>query len=170
MNIYINKKSIIPRCENYDIIRKQLNKNFYSNFNNKNILKPKPIRIIPKCSNEDYDRIRQKLNKHFYYVKKPISLDETNMILKPLFKNITLEIEVVTLKMYVNIVNKKNNDLQNQLILDVINELEVHDDFRRFIIKAMSTSNKKNIYKLDDGMMWKCPLNMNYVFGDDITI
>jgi hypothetical protein len=122
--------------------------------------------IIPKCINEseNYELMRQKLNKSFYYVKKPLSLDEINIILKPLFKDISFELQVSELKLFVLIKNIKGEYLHNKVIIDVLNELEVHDDFRRFIIKAMSTSNKKNIYYLDDDITWICQLNVNYTF------
>ena len=117
---------------------------------------------------EMIEKKRTMLKTQFYSVQRPMTLDELNMILRPLFKDVNLEITVVNTKVIIlikNVVNRKNLDSDTAIaVLDVINDWNAHDDFRRFLIKSLTSANKHNIYRYKDVMTWKCPLNIEYVF------
>lgn len=124
-------------------------------------------------SGEMIERKRLAIKKQFYSIQRPITLNETQMILQPMFKDVDLEISVIKNKVCVvinNVLDDKPDTETTLAVLDLINEWNVHDELRRFMIKALTSANKNNIFRYDKEMVWKCQLSIEYVFdifGDD---
>lgn len=134
-------------------------------------------KITCRClSPQDIDRVRSTLKKQYYSVPNNITFQEVEIILKPLFQQISLDINVINDKVHIGINNKmppKNDYETGYAILDLINEWNVQERFRKFLIKSMSNANKQKIYRYQEGMSWRCPLNVYYVFkknSDDFII
>lgn len=120
----------------------------------------------PKCCINNYEKKISELKRNYYALQKNITINETDMILKPLFTNTFLDVTLINKKVFVTITNKKQNFSNTSDVIDLINEWNMHDTFRRFIIKSMSNANKNKIYKYKDDITWICPLNIYYVFPD----
>lgn len=119
---------------------------------------------------EIIERKRTQLKTKFYSIQRPMTENELHMILKPLFKDVNLELTVIKNKVYVvinNVLQRKNLDDETTLsIIDLINEWGVNDEFRRFLIKSLTSANKNNTYKYEKEVAWKCPLSIHYVFDE----
>jgi hypothetical protein len=110
------------------------------------------------------EKKRNSLRHNFYSIQRPMTEEEMKMVLVPLFQEVALDITMMKSKVVFDISNKKHKDEDmNNLVLEMINDWNVHDEFRRFIVKSFSAANKKGIFRYDAGMMWKCPLNVHYV-------
>ena len=119
-------------------------------------------------SSEMIEKKRLAMKRQFYSIQRPITLDETKMILQPMFKDVDLEISVIKNKVCVVINNVLNNrpDTETSLaVLDLVNEWNVHDELRRFLIKSLTSANKNDIFRYDKDMVWKCQLSIEYVFN-----
>jgi hypothetical protein len=126
-------------------------------------------RVVAKCMPPDIniEKKRAALRHGFYSIQRPISSAEMNMILTPLFQDVNLEVGMMKNKIVIHIGNTKSEDDVTEMVLDLINEWGVHDEFRRFIVKSFSNANKKGIYRYKKDMEWKCPLNIHYVFAEE---
>lgn len=124
-------------------------------------------RVSMRCSNVEKKRIS--LQHGFYSIQRPVTSEEVHMILKPLFEHVCVGVNIVNNQVIIEITNKYVNprdDIQ-EYVLDLVNEWNVHDTFRKFLIKAMTAANKNKVYRYKDKVMWKCPLNVHYVFNDE---
>lgn len=114
------------------------------------------------------ERKRTSLKTRFYSVQRTMTFNEMNMILQPLFKNVNLEISVIGNKVHVlvkNVLDQKRVDQDTSIaVLDLVNDWNVHDEFRRFLIKSLTSANKNDIFRYTSDMTWKCPLSIEYVF------
>lgn len=129
-----------------------------------------PCRCVPS---DDIERMRSSLRHTYYSVPRELTLNEVDMILKPLFQNVNLDINVVDKRVHIVITNKPplTSDFDtNAAIVDIINEWNTHDQFRRFLIKSLTNANKNKTYRYNPGVQWRCPMNVYYVFNPtDIT-
>lgn len=135
--------------------------------------------IVRKCLHESgrdftpeiIEKKRTQLKVRFYSLPREINEHEINMILKPLFKDVNLELAVIKRTVYIVV----NNVLQPNMldsettnsVIDIVNDWGVHDDLRRFLIKSLTCANKNNIFRYKEGIVWKCPLSIHYVFDED---
>lgn len=121
----------------------------------------------------DIERFRDSLKSQYYSVQRELTFHEVEMILKPLFQDISMDIIVVNKKVQVVVANKplvaRDFDT-NFAILDIVNEWGVHDRFRRFLVKGIGNANRNKIHRYESGIVWKCPLDVYYVFENEMTI
>jgi hypothetical protein len=111
------------------------------------------------------ERTRSSLRSAFYTTQRTLTLQEVEMILKPLFQDVQLGIEVIQNKVYIKASNEKPvDDETNCAVLDVVNDWQQHDRLRRTLIRSLSTCNKNGIYRYAPGITWMCPLEVYYVF------
>lgn len=116
---------------------------------------------------EMIEKKRLAMRRQFYSIQRPITLDETKMILQPTFKDINLEISVIKNKVCIvinNVLNNKPDTETSLAVLDLVNEWNVHDELRRFLIKSLTSANKNDIFRYEKEMVWKCQLSIEYVF------
>lgn len=130
-----------------------------------------------KCLPDDIEQIRKSLRARYYSIPREVTLHEVETILKPLFQDVSLDINVIDRRASVVITNKpppKHDFDTNLAIIDIINEWSMHDRFRRFLIKSLTNANKHNMYRYEPGVQWKCPMDVYYVFNptdiSDLTI
>ena len=90
-----------------------------------------------------------------------------NLILSPLFSNTCLDVDIIKNKVVVNISNKSQNFSDTSDVINLINEWDMHDVFRKFMIKSLSNANKNNLYRYNSNVTWICPLNIYYVFDEE---
>jgi hypothetical protein len=106
-------------------------------------------------------------------VPREVTLEEVNIILTPLFQDISLDVNVINRRAHIIVTNKpppKHEFDTNIAVLDIINEWGMHDRFRRFLTKSLTNANKHNLYRYQPGVQWKCPMDVYYVFNPmDIT-
>lgn len=137
---------------------------FLSTRNRHTVVKCTSDKITPEL----IEQKRTSLKARFYSVQRTMTLNEVNMILQPLFKNVNLEISVIGDKVHVLIKSVKDQRTVDQdtslAVLDLVNDWNVHDELRRFMIKSLTCANKNNIYRYSSEMTWKCPLSIEYVF------
>lgn len=125
-------------------------------------------RVTCRClSPADIEKARNSLRARYYSVPREVTFQEVEMILKPLFQEISMDVIVIGRKVNITVANKplpiKDFDT-NFAIIDLINEWSMHDRFRKFMIKSMTNANKNNIHRYQPGMVWKCPMDVYYVF------
>lgn len=130
---------------------------------------------VCRCSQPDRDieRVRNALKTQFYTTQRDITFHEVEMILKPLFQDISMDIAVVDRKVQVVIANNSPvaRDFDtNHAILDLVNEWKMHDKFRRFLVKGITNANRNNVHRYEQGIVWKCPIDVYYVFEDEMTV
>lgn len=126
---------------------------------------------------EDVERMRNSLRARYYSVPREVTFQEVEMILKPLFQEISMDVIVVGRKVNITVANKplpvRDFDT-NFAIIDLINEWSMHDRFRKFLVKSMTNANKNGVHRYQPGMVWKCPMDVYYVFNptdiSDLTI
>lgn len=137
------------------------------------VLLPRPFRpfrprVACRCIKpEDIERTRNTLRTNYYSTVREIRFDEVEMILKPLFQEIRMDITVVKNKVHLQIVNTPpppHDHDSNFAILDLVNEWGMNDRFRRFLIKGITNANKHSVHRYNPGMKWICPLDVYYVF------
>jgi hypothetical protein len=120
---------------------------------------------VRACSAPDVERKRSSLRSAFYSTQRHVTLQEVEMILKPLFQDVQLGIEVIQNKVYIKASNAKPlDDETNCAVLDVVNDWQQHDQLRRTLIRSLTTANKNGVYRYTPGVAWICPLEVYYVF------
>jgi len=114
------------------------------------------------------EKKRNSLRHSFYSIQRRMTEEEMRMVLVPLFQDVSLEISMMKTRVVINVNNKVPEDVElNSIVLEMINDWNVHDEFRRFIVKGLSVANKKGIYKYSSDMTWKCPLSVHYTPKSD---
>lgn len=139
------------------------------------VMLPRRVGGRPQCFNDNISPyvITQKrltLKRQFYSIQRPVTLDEVNMILQPMFNHVNLSINVINDRVHIvfnNVLQKEKIDTETALsVLDLVNEWCVHDELRRFMIKSLTNANRNNVYRYDKTMTWSCPLSVEYVFKE----
>lgn len=136
---------------------------------------------LHKDEHERIEQMRKTLRHTYYHIPRELNMQEVEMILKPLFQDISLDVTLIGKKVYIIIANKplppRDFDT-NFAVLDLVNDWGMHDKMRRFLVRGLTGANKHDIYRYEPGICWKCPMDVTYVFADadagggweDITI
>jgi hypothetical protein len=100
-------------------------------------------------------------------------MNEVDMILKPLFQDISMDVTVVHKQVQIVVTNSPlpARDFDTNIaVLDLVNEWNMHDRLRRFMIKGISNANRNQIHRYQPGIAWRCPMDVYYVFEDELMI
>lgn len=121
-----------------------------------------------RCHCHGIERARNTLRTTFYATQRPVTLHEVDMILKPLFQQVNLSIAVLHNRVHITVTNTKNaaDEETNHAVLDLVNDWNQHDTFRRTLIRGITNANRNKIYRYDPGIEWSCPMDVRYVFDD----
>lgn len=128
--------------------------------------------FTPKC---DMDGMRASLQRSFYSSSRPLSVHEMNVIVNPLFQNTHIEMHMIRKKVHVFLLNQKQTANDTESAIELINDWNMQDTFRRFLIKSVGNANRNKIHRYkEESVYWVCPLDVHYVFdvedNDSITI
>lgn len=118
---------------------------------------------------EQIEKMRKTLRHTYYHIPREINMQEVDMILKPLFSDVSLDVTMIGNRVYIVISNtpRPQRDFDtNFAVLDLVNEWGMHDKMRRFLIRGLTSANKHDLYKYAPGVCWKCPMDVTYVFAD----
>lgn len=120
-----------------------------------------------RCAFGDIEKKRMSLKQEFYTTSRPLSHNEINMIMTPLFASVHLELKMAKQRLQVVFSNAEQHPVQSTCIVEMLNDWNMQDKVRRFLIKSLTNANKNNIYEYkSEGVKWICPLEVYYVFDD----
>lgn len=128
-------------------------------------------RVTPRVHCYDIEKKRVSLTHGFYGLQREISTHEIEIILKPLFQNINVSVNLVNNQVVVEITNAEVSPKENvsEYVIDLVNEWNSQERLRRFLVKSLTAANKNNMYRYEKNVTWKCPLDVHYVFCEDDT-
>jgi hypothetical protein len=126
------------------------------------------VRCFGDLTPEIIEQKRMALKTQFYStLQRRMTPHELQMMLQPLFKEVDMEVTVIKNKVYVvmtNMLHGKCDEEVTSAVIDIINDWNAHDEFRRFLIKSLTNANRNKIYTYKDEVSWMCPLSIEYVF------